>query len=191
MRLPSSSGAPGFRPKRQTGSTTEVQSQRRADFQRPQIHLSARNTSKDDSHASSVEMESPEHRFGAAAGADDPQVGRLKREKTSQRPRGRVSVKSCEFLSHRLSPVGPNRSVLMANSLWPRPTNWSATVSTNEVGPHTKIRGSSAGWNPHSTSMALSTRRVCPSHPAGAPRVSVCMRRKPSRFATSRSSSPR
>src|SRR5215469_1233836 len=104
-----------------------------------------------------------------------------------------LSLPLDEFLieCHRLSPVGPNRSVLMADSRCPSPSSWSATVSTNGVGPHTKICGSRSGWKPHSASMSLSTRRLCPTHPSGTRRVSVWTSVKPSRYATSWSSSSR
>src|SRR5215813_13147487 len=190
-RQSSSSATRGFRPKCQASGTTEVQSQRWPHLQYTQNHLSALTASKDHAHGSSVQREFPEHRLLSAAGAGDLQIGRLESKKARQRPSGRISIELCPLICHRVSPVGPKRSVLMADSPWPRPTNWSATVSTNAVGPHKKIWGISSGWKPHWTSMSLSTRRVWPCHPGGAPRVSVCTRWKPSRLAASRSNSSR
>src|SRR6476646_7549872 len=97
----------GFRPERQESSTSEVQSQRRTNFEQPQIHLPAADASQYHRPPPSIQMESSEHGFGSAAGAGDLQICRLKRKKASQRPSGRIAIEPRHLVCHRLSPVGP------------------------------------------------------------------------------------
>ena len=71
----------------------------------------------------------------AAAVAAAARAGHLEREDLAQHSRGAVSV---QFL-HLHLPVGPNRSVRTRSGAWPSSTSSDATLSTNGVGPQTKI----------------------------------------------------
>src|SRR5437660_1008677 len=93
---------------------------------------------------------------GAAARTGGLDERHFKREDLLQDACGRIAI---QFVFHHVSPVGPNRSVLMRPGSCPRVTRLAAAVSTNGVGPQMYIRGYCSDGQATSRSMSVSMRR--------------------------------
>ena len=85
-------------------------------FQHANVHGVAVATTEHDGGISSVEAELREWAFEGAAAAGDRGERHIERENLTQPASRRVTVERDDILGHLLSPVGPNRSVLMLDS---------------------------------------------------------------------------
>src|SRR5712691_6724322 len=101
-------------------------------------HRVADGAAEDRPHAMHVGGGRPHRHGGAAAGTGDLGHRHVKGEDRLQDACGSVAI---ELVLHHLSPVGPNRSVLMCAGSYPRVTRLAAAVSTNGVGPQMNTRG--------------------------------------------------
>src|SRR6266567_403831 len=98
----------------------------------------AGGTAYDRPHAMYVGCQRTNDIRGTAACTGGLNKCHIKGKDLLQDARGRIAIK---LVLHHVSPVGPNRSVLMRTGSYPRVTRLAAAVSTNGVGPQINARG--------------------------------------------------